>query len=118
MRTTTFLSEKEQQICDKAFSKMNDQFSSRQFGKALRHYGLTTEFILCDKAYTYLKMNARIIKGTKSYIKNVAKNIFTDIQNNNENDIVSNDIDQAIKLLINTGKYKIYIKTEEFKEII
>jgi hypothetical protein len=36
----------------------------------------------------------------------------------NKKEVILDDINQAIKTLVDTGMYKIYIKSEEFKEII
>ena len=119
MKKHIFLSENEKQICNEAFKKMGDQFSSREFGKAIRFLGLTDEFIENDKAYYFLKMNCRIIKGTRTWIKETAKSFWDDLREKNEKEpTIINAIDEALKLLIGTGKYKIYIKTEEYKEII
>ena len=106
----------EMQICDKAFQKMNDQFSSRQFNKALRFFGLSDSFIDQDKAYYYLKMNCRIVKGKRTWIKNDSKSFFDDIIEKNLIPI-ENQINDAIELLKSTGKYKIYFKEEKLVPI-
>jgi len=36
----------------------------------------------------------------------------------NKKEVILNDVNQAIKTLVDTGMYKIYLKTEEFKEIV
>lgn len=121
MNRQNFLSENEKQICENAFAKMQDQFSSREFNKALVFFGITniSDFVKQDKSFYYLKMNCRILKGRRSWIKKNAKSFWDDMKEKNKQEPTLVDaINEAIKTLLNTGKYKIYIKTEEFKEII
>jgi hypothetical protein len=115
------LSEKEKQICDNAFLKMQDQFSSREFNKALIFFGIQniSQFVNENKSYYYLKMNCRLLQGRRTWLKNNAKSFWDDIkQENKEEPKIIDAINDALKILIGTGKYKIFVKTEEYKEII
>lgn len=118
MTRQNFLSEKQKQNCKKALDQMPDEFSSRTFNKAARLIGEPDAWTNADQSWYFLKFNCTIIKGTKSWRKNSASNLFNNIIKENKNDIINYNIDDAIKFLLNTGKYKIYVKTEEFKEII
>jgi hypothetical protein len=121
MNRQNFLSENEKQICDNAFEKMQDQFSSREFNKALVFFGIKdiSDFVNQNKSFYYLKMNCRILKGRRTWIKKNAKSFWDDMrEQNKEQPKIIDAINDALKLLIGTGKYKIYVKTEEYKEII
>ena len=121
MNRQNFLSENEKQICDNDFAKMKDQFSSREFNKALNFFGITniSDFVKQDKSIYYLKMHCRILKGRRTWIKKNAKSFWDDMrEKNNLEPKIIDAINEAVKLLIGTGNYKIFIKTEEFKEII
>jgi hypothetical protein len=121
MNRQNFLSENEKQICDNALAKMKDQFSSREFNKALNFFGIIdiSDFVKQDKSIYYLKMHCRILKGRRTWIKKNAKNFWDELREETKQEpTVVDAINEAIKLLINTGQYKIFIKTEEFKEII
>ena len=111
------LTNDEMQICNEAFKKMPDQFSSRQFNKVLLFLGLDEDFIEKDKSYYYLQMNSRIIKGTRTWIKNDAKGFFDYFNDDAPVDHQQKEIEKAIELLKKTGKYKIFVQYTELKPI-
>ena len=118
MTNQNFLTKEQIEICNKAFQKMPDEFSSREFGKLIRLYGLDDRFVDSNKMLYYLKGYSRLIKGRRTWIKNDAKNFIDDIIDKNKPVINEQDaINEAIKLLVSTGKYKIFEKIEEFKPI-
>jgi hypothetical protein len=64
----------------------------------------------------YCSIKCRTKAGNKRKIEKIKLDAIN-IEINKEK-IIHDDINQAIKTLVDTGMYKIYLKTEEFKQII
>lgn len=114
-------------IFTKAFQQMPSVFISHQFNNKCREYGLEQNFIENDNTTKFLKSECNKLSrygwqknNFKTEFNNLELEIFSKtkvINDSNFNLTEEIKIENAIKLLKGTGKYKISIVREQWIEI-
>lgn len=95
-------------ILDKTFNEMNYTFSSNEFSRKAKKYGINQFQINSGLLASYLHQNAKQLHSKRMWVKNNISNF------DNKNDSLS--IDEAINILKKNG-YKVMKPINEWVEI-